>query len=143
MFLSRYTISKSPDILEIDPSNGVILRRFRTPTGWQWDPERDSANWEEYRGRVFLVYRYEKDLVFQQGKARFVLDGNYKVSQQAVRLGWCHFRLFCKGEEVYSFIYRRPQTRLRSLLLAFTCDEDWFDWDTPFDDVEKWCNGDT
>ena len=140
MYLSRYTLSRPPDILEIEPSSGAIIRRFRQPKDWRWTPERDKAIWEVYRGQLFLVYKYDGSLVFQPGDARFVLDGSYAVSQQNVYFFWRRFRLYWNNVKVFSFTYRDPQTRLWSLLLALGFDDDWFDWDTPFEDVEKWCN---
>jgi hypothetical protein len=138
MYLSRYVISKESVILEIDPVDGSILRRFSKPSDWEWNPEREKANWEEYNGKTFLVYKHEGDLVFQEGKNRFVLDSTYSTKMERKGFKWILFQLFRGQEKVYEFKYQDPQTRKESLLRALAFDDDWWDWDTPFEDVHKY-----
>ncbi len=138
MYLSRYVISKETVILEIDPSDGSILKRFKQPDDWQWDPEREKAHWEEYDGKVFLVYMYEGSMIFQQGPLRFVLDTSFSSKMLRKGFKWIVFQLFRGEEKVFQFEYQDPQTRIESLLRALVFDDDWWDWDTPFEDVHKY-----
>ena len=138
MYLSRYVISKKSVILEIDPVNGAILRRFKQPDDWQWGPDREKAHWEEYDGKTFLVYMHEGSLVFQEGNNRFVLGANHSSNMKRRGFKWILFQLFHGKEKVYEIRYQDPQTRKMSLLLAMARDDDWWDWDTPFEDVHKY-----
>lgn len=138
MYLSRYVISKKSVILKIDPSDGFILKRFKQPDDWQWDPERDQAHWEEYSGKVFLVFNYQGQLIFQESTHRFELDSSYTSKMKRRGFKWIIFQLFQGKEKVYEFKYQDPQTRTKSLLRALVFDDDWWDWDTPFEDVHKY-----
>lgn len=139
LFLSRYETWRPPVILEIQPDTGGILRRFRQPKDWTWNPGRDTAHWEQYRGRMFLVYLYQGALVFQQGELRFVLDERYSASNTGRRFFRNEFRLYRDSEVVYRFTYRNPQARLSSLFWSALNNDDYWNWDTPFSDVEQWC----
>jgi hypothetical protein len=66
-----------------------------------------------------------------------VLDSRYSSAIEQVFVLWKRFRLFRDGELVYRFTYRDPQGRLSSLLAAWANEDDWWDWDTPFDFVHK------
>lgn len=138
MYLSRYVISKDSVILEIEPDTGTVLKQFDQPKDWKWDPERTKANWEEYDDKIFLVYIYEKNLIFQEGNHRFILGPDF--SSKMIRKGskWILFQLYQNGEKVYEFKYQDPQTRTHSILSALAFDDDWWDWDTPFEDVYKY-----
>lgn len=138
MYLSRYVISKESVILEIDPDDGSILRRFQQPDDWEWNPEREKAHWEEYDGKVFVVYMHEGHLIFQEGEQRFVLDSSYSSKMKRKGFKWILFQLFHGQKKVYEFKYQDPQTRKESLLRALAFDDDWWDWDTPFEDVHKY-----
>lgn len=138
MYLSRYVISKESVILEIDPRDGSILRRFTQPDDWVWDPEREKAHCEEYDGKVFVVYMHDGCLIFQEGEHRFTLDSGYSSKMKRKGFKWILFQLFHGKEKVYEFKYQDPQTRKESLLRALAFDDDWWDWDTPFEDVHKY-----
>ena len=138
MYLSRYVISKESVILEIEPTNGSILRRFKQPDDWIWGSEREKAHWEEYNGKIFLVYMHEENLIFQEGESRFVLNGNYFSKMKRKSFKWILFQLFKGNEKVYEFKYQDPKTRIESLLRALVFDDDWWDWDTPFEDTHKY-----
>ena len=138
MYLSRYVISKESVILEIDPNNGSILKRFKQPDDWEWNPEKNGkANWEEYDKKIFLVYKHKESLVFQEGDNRFILGATYSSKIKSKGFKWKVFQLFNGKEKVYEFKYQDPQTRKESLLRALVCDDDWWDWDTPFEDIHK------
>ncbi len=138
MYLSRYVISKESVILEIDPNKGSIIRRFKQPDNWEWNPEHEKSNWEEYSGKTFLVYMLGGQLIFQEGKNRFELGSSYSAKMKRRGFRWILFQLFRNREKVYEFKYKDPQTRKESLLRALTFDDDWWDWDTPFEDVYKY-----
>jgi len=138
MYLSRYVISKKSLILEIDPSDGSILREFIQPKDWEWDPERNKANWEEYDRKKFLFYKYLDQMIFQIDDKRFELDESFSSKMKRKGSKWIIFRLFRNKELVFEFKYQDPQTRKKSLLMALTFDDDWWDWDTPFEDVHKY-----
>jgi len=135
--LSRYTISKRPVVIEIDPVTGEVQREFSQPDDWQWDPERPHAHWEEYRGHRFFVYSHEGHLVFQADGRRFVLDATHSSRIERVLGFWKRFSLYRDGELVYRFTYLDPQARPWSLLSAVANMDDWWDWDTPFDSVHS------
>ena len=137
MYLSRYTISKPLVVVEIDPATGEVRREFTQPEGWQWDPERPHAHWEEYRGHKFFVYFHESQLVFQADELRFPLDPTYSSTIDRVLAFWKRFSLYRNGELVYRFTYLDPQARFWSLLSAAVNNDDWWDWDTPFDSVHN------
>ena len=138
MYLSRYVFSKDSVILEIDPSNGSILKRFEQPDYWEWEDERDKANWEEYDDKVFLVFNHRNKLIFQENDNRFELDENYSSKIKRRGFKWLLFQLFYDKKKVYEFKFQDPQTRKKSLLRALAFDDDWWDWDTPFEDVHKY-----
>ena len=85
MFLSRYTTSKQKIIYEINPNNGNIIRRFKKPKDWIWDPERPKAKWDKYYGRVFFMFEHDNRMIFQEGKKRFELDENYRCSIERIK----------------------------------------------------------
>ena len=143
MFLSRYDASRPSRILELDPATGEVLREFRQPRDWEWDPERPHAHWERYRGRRVLAYRHEGHLVYQVDAERYVLDASYTSELETHRRLWKRFTLRRGGEVVHGFTYRDPQTRLGSLVLSlFFMDEPW-NWDTPFETVHRHLQGET
>jgi hypothetical protein len=133
VFLSRYTISKPAVIIEIDPSSGAVLREFPQPADWEWDSSRAHAHWEEYRGRKFLVYFYDDQLIFQVDHERHVLDSSYSSELERLFGFWLRFVLRKNDDVVLRFVYRDPQTRFSSLLW-----DDWWDWDTPFEFVHEY-----
>jgi hypothetical protein len=124
--------------LEIDPRNGAVIKRFAQPQDWKWDPGREKAHWEEYDGKVFLVFMYEGRMIFQEGKNRFALDATYTSKMKRRGFKWILFQLFKDRKKVYEFKYQDPQTRKKSLLRAFVFDDDWWDWNSPFEDVHKY-----
>ncbi len=140
MFLSRFVISKKSIILEINPNTGDILKRFKQPKNWKWDGNRAQANWEKYKGKTFLVYIYKGNLIFQEGNNRFEIDSNYSSNMVRKGFKWIEFQLLKNNKKVYTFKYQDPQTRPGSLLRAFFFDDDWWDWDTPFENVHNYIN---
>lgn len=137
MFLSRYVVSRPSVILELDPATGDVLREFRQPRDWVWDPERPHAHWDRYRGLRVLVYFHEDRLVYQVDAERYVLDASYSSELETHRSLWKRFSLLRDGAVVQRFTYRDPQTHLRSLLLSLVfMDEPW-NWDTPFEYVHR------
>lgn len=141
MFLSRYGTSKQNIIYEINPSNGSIIRRFKQPKDWVWDPERPKAKWGKYFNRIFFLFEHDNKIIFQVGKNRFDLDENYRCSIERIKFFWNKFRLYNQEELVFQFYYREPQTKLWSLLCSLGMDDNWWEWDTPFDDVRKYLEG--
>lgn len=138
MYLSRYKTYKAPVIYEINPVTGEILNKFTQPKDWEWEPERDKAHWERYSGKDIIVFKYQNKLVFQEGKKRYELDNNYNCEISSIGWLWHRFKLFKEGTCVYTIIYRDPQTRIWSLIHGLIMDDDWWNWDTPFNDVKKY-----
>ena len=138
MYLSRYKLYKSSVICEINPATGEILKKFAQPKDWIWDPNSEKANWERYSGIDFLVYKYQGKLVFQAGSERFELDESYHSEITSVGTFRKQFKLFKKASCVFSIIYRDPQTRIWSLIDSLFCNDDPWNWDTPFDDVNNY-----
>lgn len=138
MYLSRYKTYKSSLIYEINPATGEIIKKFTQPKDWIWDANREKAHWERYGGIDILVYKFQGKLVFQAGSERFELDKSYHCEISAVGRFRKQFELFKKGSCIYSIIYRDPQTRIWSLIDSLLCNEDPWNWDTPFDDVKNY-----
>jgi hypothetical protein len=66
---------------------------------------------------------------------RFALDSTFSSYLYKKSFRWKVFELYQNDETVYEFTYRDPHTRLRSLFFGLFCQDDWWDWDTPFDDA--------
>lgn len=138
MFLSRYKIFKHLIIYEINPDTGDILNKFSQPKDWEWDPNREKAHWECYRGKVIFVFQYQGKLVFQERSNRFELDHSYRCKIIPIKWIWKQFQLFKDGTCVYKIVYRDPQTKVCSFIRSLFMDDDWWNWDTPFDDVKNY-----
>jgi hypothetical protein len=64
MDLTRYVTSKMNEILEIEPDTGLIMKRCDYPDDLKPDPFRTKAHWEEYNGKIFLLYRHKGHMIF-------------------------------------------------------------------------------
>ncbi len=140
MYLTRYVISKKNEVLEIEPDTGFIIKRCDYPDDLKLDPYRKKAHWEEYDGKIFLLYMHKGNMIFQEGMNRFNLDSTFSSYLYKKSFRWKVFELYQNDETVYKFTYQDPHTRLRSLFFGLFCQDDWWDWDTPFDDAHNYLN---
>ena len=140
MYLNNYRTSNAEIILEIDPSEAKILRKFKKPKDFVWNPDRRKASYLNNYFHLYLYYTWNDTIYFQVDNTRFEINENIIAIIKPIYYFWNKFILLKDNIIIFECYYRNPQTRFWSLIASHAMMEDSWDWDTPFEDVYNYIN---